>query len=143
LRVDQYVSAKLPRVAGGGFGQPSADHKSKILPNASGPEQVPRTTPFHPVGPIEFTGLIHEQRPLESSFVDIRPLEKTGLKRDDYHRHAELVQIVLSLPQLRHMLTARQSPQMPVKHLQQPAATVILQPMYFSVGIPEFEADGR
>ena len=52
-------------------------------------------------------------------------LEELGLKRDHDDRHFQLVQLSLPVPQLRHVLPARQSPQVPVEHQQQPAARVV------------------
>jgi len=46
------------------------------------------------------------------------------------------------LSQLRQMLAAWQSPQMPVEHQQQPVSGVVLESMHVSAGIFQLEFTG-
>ena len=63
------------------------------------------------------------------------------LERDDRDRDAQCAEGRLPLPQLRQMLSARQSPEVSMKHEEQPAAPVLPERVTRAVAIEQIEVD--
>ena len=61
--------------------------------------------------------------------MDIRHGQRSGIESDHAHFDIPLDKLLMVLSQLRQMLSARQSPEMPVKNQQQPVAPVVFQPV--------------
>lgn len=75
--------------------------------------------------------------------MDIRHGQRSGIEGDHAHFDIPLDKLLLVLSQLRQMLSARQSSEMPVKDQQQPVAPIIVQPVRAPLGIIERKRHGR
>jgi len=96
---------------------------------------------LHSVGGIQSTQLVHQERPTHVGFLHVSQGERPGLKCYNQHLDVQGVDLIFMLSQLREMLAARQSAQMPMEHQQQPMSGVILQPMYRTAGILQRKLD--
>jgi hypothetical protein len=68
---------------------------------------------------------------------------RPSLERHDHHPEGQPLDLVLVPSQLRQVLAAGQSTQMPVEDHQQPVAPILLEPMDRAGGVLELERRGR
>ena len=81
----------------------------------------------HPIGAIENTLPVNQQGPPQTRFAYVRFGTLPSLERDDQDPQAQPFDLFLVPPQLRQMLAAGQSQEVPVEHHQQPVAPVVLE----------------
>lgn len=95
----------------------------------------------HSVGSILSTRLVDQQGPMHVSFLHVGQGEWPGLEGCDQHLHAQRFDLILVLSQLRQMLPARQSAEVPVKYQEQPVSCIILKPMHQAIGICQLKVN--
>ena len=96
---------------------------------------------MHSVGSVQSTRLVDQEQPTHVGFLHVGQGDWPSLERDDHDLDVQGIDLLVVLSQLRKMLAARQSPQMPVKHQQQPVSGVVLKSMHVSAGIFQLEFD--
>ncbi len=84
---------------------------------------------MHSVGSILSTRLVDQQGPMHVSFLHVGQGEWPGLEGYDQDFNAQRFDLILVLSQLRQMIAAWQSPEVTVKHQEQPVPSIILKPM--------------
>jgi len=106
-------------------------------------QDVPPSASLHAVGGIQRTRLVNQQRPWQLGSLDIGHCERPRLKRDHQDMQPQRLDFLFVLSQLRQMLSARQSPEMPVKNQQQPVAPVVFQPVRVPLRVMQRKWHGR
>lgn len=96
---------------------------------------------MHSVGSVQSTRLVDQEQPTHVGFLHVGQGDWPSLERDDHDLDVQGIDLLVVLSQLRKMLAARQSPQMPVKHQQQPVFGVVLKPMHRTIGIFQLKTD--
>ena len=68
---------------------------------------------------------INQKGPGQACLLNVRFGHEVGVKGNDGNVDVSFFELQFVLTQLRHMVTARQSAQMPMKHQQQPTALIV------------------
>lgn len=136
-RVDQHVAPLLGRVGARYPRKPPSERLTAIGPHGGEPPEVPEPGRMHVVRPVEPPFGVHEQRPEHPDLLQIFAGRLPPLEGHHECLDPEPIQFLARLLQLQQVSAARQSEQMPVEHQQQPPATVVLEAMLPTLGIPQ------
>jgi hypothetical protein len=98
---------------------------------------------MHPIRLVKGSARVDQKRPWELRITDIRHGQRSGIEGDHAHFDIPLDKLWTVLSQLRQMLSARQSPEMPVKNQQQPVAPVVFQPVRVPLRVMQRKWHGR
>lgn len=134
-RIDEHITAALVDVTTRRPEPLPARECLQIGPPCAWPPDVPEPCAKHVVCAINISRFIDQKRPGESGFLDIAACENVRFKRDDDDRNVAIQKGLFMLLQLQQVPAAGQSPQMSMKHHQQPHAPVVFQAMRFAFGI--------
>jgi len=142
LPIDKDVTASLVHILSSRL-QFLAGEKGFPVSNPCGrPPQVPEPGLEHPVRLVETPLTVDKKGPWETRLLDVCPRHAPGLERDDDHAQTQFIQDVLLLPQLREVISARQSAKVSMEHHEQPLAVVALEAVIALVEIAKRERNG-
>ena len=96
----------------------------------------------HPIASVENTLPVNQQGPPQTRFAYVRFGMLPSFERDDQDPQAQPFDLFLVPSQLRQMLAAGQSEEVPVEHDQQPVATVLFEAMNGPGGVLKFKRNG-
>ena len=140
--IHENVAAHLVDITGGASWPMTSADQSDVCPQGRGPPDRPPPTMSHPIGAIESTLPVNQQRPPQTRLAHVRFSTLPSLERDDQDPQAQPFDLFLVPPQLRQMLTAGQSHEVPVEHHQQPVAPVLLETMNGTGGVLQRKRNG-
>ena len=80
---------------------------------------------------------------MEAGILDIRFGEKTRFKGDNNNFYISPLEFILVLLQLQQMPSARESPQVSMKHHQEPRASIIMKMVSFPLQIRKSKGERR
>jgi hypothetical protein len=140
--IHENVATQLVDIAGGAsWPMASADQLDVCPPGRGPPDGPPPATP-HPIGAIESTLPVNQQGPPQTRLAHGRFSTLPSLERDDQDPKVQPFDLVLVPSQLRQMLAAGQSQEVPVEDDQQPVAPVLLETMNGTGGVLQRKRDG-
>lgn len=142
LGIDQHIATQLSPVTAGLARSLAAENESKVLPDRCGTIQVPPASTLHAVGLVELLFGIQQHRPDQPGFLHVCQRHDVVVERNHFDSHIKCFEFGFLLSQLRQMLTAWRSSQVPMKNQQQPVPQIIRQPMNLPVCISEFKRPG-
>ena len=116
LRVDQDIAAKLGHISSRFLQATTTKQQLHVNRPCRGSQNVSPATFPHSVFPVKPERLIDEYRPADTGLTNIFIRQSRALERDHRDLHTQRIQPSFDLSQLRQVLTARQSAQMPVEH---------------------------
>jgi hypothetical protein len=93
----------------------------------------------HAVSAVQLQRRVQQNRPLEARVPGIRLDEGSGFEGDDRHADAERGKLMFPLSQLRQMLAARQSGEVPMKDKQEPSAGIVVEPVNVAPGVRQLK----
>lgn len=96
----------------------------------------------HPVGPVEFAGLVDQHRPRQTGLANVGFDDRSALKGHDQYADAQLVEFIAMLLQLQQVFATRQSTEMAVKYQQQPPTGEICRTTALPFKVGKFESGG-
>ena len=142
-RVHENVTAQLVDVIRGAPRPiPSRDQSNVRPPGRRPPDRRPLAV-THPVATIERTPPVNQQRPPEAHLAHVLLGPLPSLECHDHDAQVQPRELALPPSQLRQVLSAGQSAEVPVEDHQQPVAPVVAQPMDGARGILQLKFDGR
>lgn len=142
VAINQYVATKLLPVLAWFTGHLAMEDQLEVFPDGSWPVHVPPAAPGHPVSVVQRLVGIQNQWPWQPGLFDVRQSHIVGIKRDDFYPNVQFPQPLLLLPQLRQMLPASRSAEMPVKNQQLPVTGIVTVAMNLTIAVLQFEWHG-
>lgn len=141
-RIHEDIAAQLVNIARGAS-QPvtSNDQLNICPPGCRSPDRRPPTM-AHPVGCIQGTAPVNQQGPPETRLAHVLFGALPSLERHDYDAQIQPLDLVLVPPQLRQVLAAGQSGEVPVEDHQQPVVPILLETMNGTGGVLQRKRDG-
>jgi hypothetical protein len=142
-RIDEHITAELECVGAARARQLAARQLFQIRPHRPRPPDVADATRQHPVRAIQLPCFVHEQRPREPCLRDVMPREGRRLERDHGNLGVQRFERLPVLLQLQQVPLAGQSTEMTVEDEEDPALTVVREPVDAAVGIGQRERNCR
>ncbi len=139
IRIDQDIPSELKNIAGHLAQASAAGKQLDVCPPGGRPPDMPQPSPLHPVGAVQPAGFVDQNRPVQPGVANVIFRERATLESHDSNPDAQSAQLTLFLPQLRQVLSARQSSQMPVEHQHQPVARKVLLTVHLAAVIAQLE----
>lgn len=130
LWVNEHVAAELVDVAAR-FLEPSPlDQQLRVHPKRSRTKNLPSGTAVHPIGLVEASCLVDQQRPVELRFANIGHGERSELEGDHADADIRGAEFFRMLSQLRQVFSTGKSAKMPMKYQQEPVASEVVKAVH-------------
>ena len=141
-RIHEDVAAQLVNIARGASQPMTSGGQLNICPpGRRSPDRQPPPM-AHPVGPIEGAAPVNQQGPPETVLAHVLFGALPSLERHDYDAQVQRLDLVLMPPQLRQVLAAGQSEEVPVEDHQQPVVPILLETINGTGGVLQRKRDG-
>lgn len=140
--IDEHVAAELGDVLAGTAEAAAAGHEFEIDEPGGRTVEVPGVASVHAVGGVEFAVAVDEDGPSEVGLANVGSRGGIGLEGNDADVDAKSFDFIFVATQLRQVLAAGQSAEMPMKDEQEPAVSVVREGVSFSRGIEKLKVDG-
>ena len=143
LGVNEHIAAQLLDVTTWPAEAPAPGKKPQIGPAGGRSQDMPPAAALHPVGGIKTARLIDQQRPWQLSLAHVSFRNPSPLERHCHDTDPQRNQLSNMLSQLRQVLPARQSGEVPVEDQQQPVAGILFQLVQYPLRIFQGKRYGR
>ena len=98
---------------------------------------------MHRICRIQPALIVDQQRPLQPRLLNVALGHPIVVKGDNVDSQAKLFEFRIVMPQLRHVLAARKSAEVPVEYKKPPIPSGVRQLVLLAAAIQQFEIDSR